>query len=328
MHTLPTIMFAMAKDLHSGILGLKRHDETNKEWGETLKARVQTALNTHVTKLVEEQSLNLYLLDMPYIAGKGSGRGGGQDVITAQKFIPYGENPISEDALVTDARIIERLTVSETEKRTYCLIDIIDGTWNASCGLLFSCSTMLAFTPSLMKQPGDLTLADFHSGFILPYHGPGLYVGQFQTPTLLLSWDGGSQQLQMSPVTDVSKARVILDLFTEENKDALAQAILSIGPVMYDWCDYGRFYGAGAEIAALFGYRNLVPGFAAYVAASQKMDNIVPTYAVVVGAGGIVTDWWGDPIKTKKLSESVHIIMAANKTLHAHLVQHLSKHPR
>lgn len=334
MDQLVVTVFEMAKDIHTGISSLVRQYETNKEWGSRLKAVVQASLSYHFTRLIENQQTNIYLLNMPYTAETGSGRGLGSNPITSQKFVPFKENEITEDGnidfITEDGNIdfIDEQGLMGKEEKIYCLIDIVDGTWNASCGLTFSCSTMLAFTRPSVQKPTDLTLADFEYGFIIPYCGFGLYVGQLHNPTMLLSWDGLGMQLNMSPVKDVSKTRVILDLFTEEKKDSLAKSIPVIGPVIYDWCDYGRFYGAGVEIAALFGYRNLVPGFSAYVAAHQKMDNIVPSWPMILGAGGIVSDWWGDPITTKRLSDRVHIVMAANRDLHDNLVGHLSKRPR
>ena len=327
MDTLTVTVLEMARDIRAGILGLIRQYETNEEWGQKMKDVVQASLSYHLTRFVEKQQTDLYILNMPYTAKTGSGRGLGQNPITAQKFVPFKENELSEDAILGNAIDIKKGEIADGEK-TYCLIDIVDGTWNAACGLTFSCSTMLGFTDPSVRQPRDLTLADFKYGFIIPYQGAGLYVGKFNYPTMLFSWDGLGLQLHMNPVRDVAKARLILDLFTEEKKDSLAQSINVIGPVIYDWCDYGRFYGAGVEIAALFGYRKIMPGFAAYVAAHQKMDNIVPTYSMVLGAGGIVTDWWGDPITTKKLNDRVHVVMSANKDLHTNLVEHLSKRPR
>ena len=338
MDHLSVTMFELAKDVHSGISGLIRQYESNKEWAQKLKAVVQASLSYHLTRFTESQQTGIYILNMPYTAETGSGRGHGQNPITSQQFIPFRENQIDE--IIDEGKYgsgKEDSIVSiqpsgnsniESQKKMYCLIDIIDGTWNASCGLTFSCSTMLAFTRASTKEPANLTLADFEYGFIIPYHGSGLYIGKSNHPTMLLSWDGLGLQLHMSPVREVSKARLILDLFTEEEQDSLARSIGVIGPVIYDWCDYGRFYGAGVEITSLFGHREITPGFAAYVAAHQKMDNIVPAYSMILGAGGIVTDWWGEPITTKKLSDRVHVIMSANKDLHENLVQHLSKRPR
>ena len=322
MNEMQTIISEMGIDIRSRILSLKRHSETNKEWGQKLKAIVQYCLSCHLTRLVNRQQVPIYIVDMPYTAETGSGRGGGQNLITAQEFIPGQENKISETVKIGEN--ISDFAQDQTRK-IYCLLDIIDGTWNASCGLLFSCSTALAFTAPTKRTPGNLTLADFEYGFIIPYHGDGIYMGQSNYPTMLYSWDNLILQLNMSPVKDPAKTRFILDLFTEEHKDSLQKSIDVIGPVIYDWCDYGRFYGAGVEITALFGHYNITPGFSAFVAASEKMDNIVPAYHMILGAGGIISDWWGNPITTKKLSDRVHVIMSANADLHANLVQHLSK---
>lgn len=322
MKELPTIIAQMGTDIRSGILNLARHNETNKEWGQKLKAVVQSSLSYHLTRLVGMQQVPISILNMPYTAETGSGRGLGQNPITAQEFLPYRENEISEDAIIGEN--ISTSTQDRTRK-IYCLIDIIDGTWNASCGLLFSCSTTLAFTSPTERAPENLTLADFEHGFIIPYQGDGIYIGQSNYPPMLYSWDHLMLQLRMNPEKDPARSRFILDLFTEEQKDSLQKSLDVICPVIYDWCDYGRFYGAGVEIAALFGYHNIIPGFSAYVAANQKMDNIVPAYNIILGAGGCISDWWGNPITTKRLSDRVHVIMSANFDLHANLVQHLSK---
>lgn len=306
MQQLREIICAMGCNIRKKILSASRQQETNKEWGSILKQFVRTSLDNYLQQFANITGINVLVVDMPYTAETGSGRGTGQNLITTREI----------------------LSTESSERNIYCLIDEIDGTWNATCGLVFSCSTMLAFTGTTTAKPEDLTLAHFSYGFIIPYYGEGIYISELHRPPQIKLWDGLTLPLHTSPVISPSQTRVILDLFTEEKQDSLALSILVIESVIYDWCDFGRFYGAGVEISTLFGYRNMTPGFSAYVAANQKMDNIIPTYALVLGAGGIVTDWWGDPIMGKKLPDRVYVVMSANEALHKNLVQHLSARPR
>lgn len=306
MKNLKESVIAMGEDIRSRIVTAERRDETNKEWGTFLKQQVRDSLNKHMQIVAESSDVNIHVIDMPYTAETGSGRGEGKNLIVIDKtFFAPG-----------------------SDKNIYCLIDEIDGTWNATCGLAFSCSTMLAFTSITKTKPEDLTLAHFPYGFIIPYYGSGIYLSELHHPPQIALWNGTSLPLHMSPVVSPSQTRFILDLFTEEEASSLALSIPAVNPVMQEWGDLGRFYGAGLEISMLFGYRNMTPGFSAYVAAHQKMDNIVPTYALVLGAGGIVTDWWGNSIMGKKLPDRVHVIMAANEQLHENLVKYLSKRPQ
>lgn len=303
MMQLQNIVYEMGLDIRNKVIGMKRTLETNKEWGTVTKNLVKDAIDVHIGKLGRESKVDVFVLDMPYTAETGSGRGGGQNLITKR-----------------------RISSESHEEKIYCLIDEIDGTWNASCGFPFSCSTMIAFTSITAVEPEDLTLSHFTSGFIIPYFGSGMYISEFhRRPPLIRLWDGETLELKMSPVISPSQTRVIIDLFTEEKLKSLALSIPVIGPIIYDWCDFGRFYGAGVEISMLLGYKNIIPGFSAYVAASQKMDNIIPTYALILGCGGVVTDWWGDSIFEKKLLDRVHVVMSANQSLHDNLISHLSK---
>lgn len=294
---------SLGHSLHTTIPTLQRGEEINQEWSTVLHAHAELILQDHLLQLAHAHGIRLGLIDMPYSAVTGSGRGKGRNSVHCE-FIGGGKEKI------------------------YCFTDVIDGTWNAISGLLFSCSTMIAFTNISQKDPNELTLRDFQSGVVIPYCGRGIYIGEIGQATTLIAWDGEISPLRLSQEHDPTRARFILDLFTEEEQSSLEESIKVIGPPLAEWADFGRFYGAGVEVTCMLGVKNQTPSFAAHVSAHQKMDNIVPTYPLVVGAGGIVTDWWGESILDKKLTDRVHVIMAANATFHQNLVTHFSKRSR
>lgn len=303
---LQQFIFTTATQLRIAITGAQRDAETNKEWGAYLKGLVRNIIDVRMKNLSRDIGADVLTVDMPYTAETGSGRGTGQNLLVTKD--PSGKN-------------------STDGEKIYCLIDEIDGTWNANCGLPFSCSTTMSFTKPTRMKPEELTLAHFYAGFIIPYFGAGMYFNEYFNIPKIAFWDGQISELHMSPVVSPGQTRVIIDLFTEEKKDSLALSIPVIGPVIYDWCDFGRLYGAGVEVTALFGYKNMTPGFSAYVAANQKTDNIAPMYSLIFGAGGNVTDWWGESVMNKKLLDRVHVVMSANEELHENLIGHLSKRP-
>lgn len=283
----------------------RRQDEANKELASRLKRKVEADLDELASDLAASLGRRIVLLDTEYTAEIGSGRGAGKNLLKIKRSI---EGPNRRGTI-------------------YGFVDVIDGTWNASCGLPFSCSTTISFTdPMDGKRPDDLSIGDFRYGFIIPYFGHGIYIGvRDMRPTIKLWNEDRHTALFMSRIEDQRRARVIIDLFTELSQEALSESIKAVVPVIYEWCDFGRFYGAGFEVASLFGYYNIDPGFSAYIAASQKSDNVVPMYHLVLGAGGIVTDWWNQAISNKKLTDRIYVIMSANAILHKNLVQHLSK---
>lgn len=295
----------MAKELRNVVINSKREMETNLEWGSFIKGEISEIIQKNLIDFSKENGQNVRLVKMPYTAETGSGRGSGHNLIR-----------------------VEDLLGEDDKNNVYCLIDELDGTWNMNCGLGFSTSTTLAFTKAISRKPEDLRLIDFHAGFIIPYFGNGIYWNELFHIPHLETWDGEMYDLHMSPIVTPKQTRVMIDLFTEERLDSLALSLDPIKSVIYNWCDFGRLYGAGVEITSLFGWKNIQPGFSAWVAANQKMDNIVPFYSLIIGAGGIVTDWWGNSIVDKKLTDRVHIVMSANQTLHDNLISHLSSRPK
>ena len=212
------------------------------------------------------------------------------------------------------------------------LADIVDGSWNAACGAPWSASTMLAFTNITDGSPDVETLAldDFTCGLVVPlvaspHDPPGFYYGSRGARPLYRSPDGVEWPLAPTGIDDVRQTRFFLDLFTTQSYDALAASIAAVGPLIYEWADIGRFYGTGIELMSLLGRPGVTPGYGGYVAANQKADNLIPTTMLLEGAGLIVTDWWGGSIHEMKIMDRRYVAIAANRTLHDHLVQHLSK---
>ncbi len=210
------------------------------------------------------------------------------------------------------------------------LADIIDGSWNAACGVPWSASTMVAVTaPEARPTPvEELVLADFKCAVIVPvasepagffYGAPG------EPPRFRESGRDLEYRLGATTVDDVRHARVFIDLFTAETYEQLEVSIDAVKPLMFDWSDFARFYGAGIELMSMLGRPGTTPGFGGYVAANQKADNLIPTVMLLEGAGVIVTDWWGEPIDRMRIMDRKYVAIAANQRLHEHLVRHLSR---
>ena len=271
--------------------------EDNKKYGSLLKKNCIEAI------LASARKYNLFFrfIDMPYnseIVGKGLG-----------------------------VNVLEDLESIGDGLGGYCLVDVVDGTWAAVSGCPFSGTTTLAVSLSIEKKKGDLTLADFEYAAVIPHEGDGWYLGRTYSPTLYIKSDRGRTVLGLSPQKNPKEIRFVLDLFTTQTYSQLEKSIDAVKPIMLEWADFVRLYGAGIEITTMFSRDAMEPSVGAYISANQKMDNVIPLSILVEGAGGIVTDWWGNSIADKKLEDRVFVAMSANETLHENILNHFKNVP-
>jgi fructose-1,6-bisphosphatase/inositol monophosphatase family enzyme len=311
---LKRLAVAVGNSVHHAKQGLSRDGMENPRWKELLKDRCLQGIRSGLEANLDPD-VAIQFVETPYNTKK-SGRGQGKNEMSVQ--------------LWQRARPARAITV---------LADIVDGSWNAACGAPWSASTMVALTDLGVraKRPEELVLADFKCGLIVPMVGAtasprqaaGFYYGSAGEPPRFREVESGIEHpLHTTDVQNVQHTRCFLDLFTAETYDALAISIDAVKPLMYDWGDIARFYGAGIELMSLLGMPGTTPGFGGYVAANQKADNLIPTTLMLEGAGVIVTSWWGERIDRMKIMERMYVAIGANPPLHEHLVRHLSKTAR
>jgi hypothetical protein len=303
---LKRLAIAVGNAVAASHVGLARNGADNATWKTELKERCLAGVAAGLRASLAPD-VAAHLIETPYnttTIGKGAGRN------------------------VMSCRVLTEGTRSIT-----LLADIVDGSWNAACGLPWSASTMLAFSNISEGAPAHdaLVLDDFKCGLVVPLvaspHDPaGFYYGIRGESPVYRTLDGGVEwPLAPSDVEDVRQTRCFLDLFTTQSYEAMAASIKAVGPLMQDWADFGRFYGAGMELMALLGRPGVTPGFGGYVAANQKADNLIPTTMLLEGAGMIVTDWWGESIHRMKIMDRCYVAIGANRPLHDHMVRHLSQ---
>ena len=308
---LKPLAIALGEFIQSSKQDLIRNGADNQHWKEKLKERCLLGIRGGLESCLPPD-VAIRFIETPYNA-KTAGRGAGKNEMSCRVW----------------ARAPATRTIT-------VLADIVDGSWNAACGLSWSASTMLALTgvEERQKPVEDLILSDFRCGVIVPLVGglispremAGFYYGiAGEPPCYRLVGSAVEHPLRPTDVENVQHTRFFLDLFTAETYDSLAISIDAVKPLIYDWGDIGRFYGAGIELMSLLGTPGTTPGFGGYVASNQKADNLIPTKMLLEGAGVIVTDWWGEPIDQMKIMDRMYVAIAANRPLHRHMVQHLSK---
>jgi len=303
---LKQLAVALGEAIQAARCDAVRNGADNQRWKDELKQRTRAGIREALDAKVKAGT-GIQLIETPYntsVAGRGLGR---------------------------NELVCHRWREGEG-RQLVLLADILDGSWNAACGVPWSASTMIALT---VVEPGtrpeDLTLADFRCALVVPLAAgaagePGFYYGAAgEVPRYRVAGTGEECALHPTDIEEAGKTRVFLDLFTEESYDTLAISIDAVKPIMYHWGDIARFYGAGIELMALLATPGTTPGFGGYVAANQKSDNLIPTTMLLQGAGMIVTDWWGEPIDRMRIMERKYVAIAANRALHQSLVQHLAK---
>lgn len=309
---LRLIAIAIGNHVHTAKFGLKREQMSNRQWSDILKDRCLLGIRNALSKVLNPD-IAINFITTPYntpVVGKGK-----------------GVNELVVNKWGAMANVAGNISV---------LADVIDGSWNAACGVPWSASTMLAMTDiaATPHDPEALTLADFKCGLIIPLIDSsmppnselGFYYGMAGQSPKFRHWNKSEEdELYPTGMTDVRQTRLFLDLFTTQTYESLALSIAAVGPLIYDWADIGRFYGAGMELMALLGRPGVTPGFGGYVAANQKSDNLIPTKLILQGAGLFVTDWWGESIDKIKIMDRTYVAIAANEQLHDHLLKHLSK---
>lgn len=308
---LKALAIGLGNSIHAARRDLVREGADNGRWKEALKERselgMRGGLEAHLPADVA-----IRVIETPYSLDR-VGRGAGKNELSC--------------------RVWERGPATRT---ITVLADVVDGSWNAACGLPWSASTMLAFTEiGDHHAPADaLALRDFKCGLIVPLVGSvsspnapaGFYYGVAgEPPRYRVAGSPTEYPLHPTDMDDVRQSRFFLDLFTAQTYESLAISIEAVKPLIYDWGDIGRFYGAGIELMSLLGTPGTTPGFGGYVAANQKADNLIPTTMLLQGAGVTVTSWWGEPIDRMKIMERMYVAIAATRPLHEHMIGHLSK---
>lgn len=269
----------------------RQYSENNKAWADRLKKICSKA----ILEAMDDSNITFNLIDMPYsseVIGKGLG-----------------------------TNILEQMTVPQ-EGSPYCLVDVVDGTWGAVSGSPFSGTTTLAVSFAAKKKKEELTLADFQYSAILPHEMDEWFFGEVERQTLTMDKFESRWASGLTNQTNPRQIRFILDLFTTQTHSQLERSIDAVRPIMLEWADFVRLYGAGVEATTMFHRHGIKPSVGAHISANQKMDNVIPLSILIEGAGGIVTDWWNNSLADKKLEDRAFVVMSANKALHDNIMNH------
>jgi hypothetical protein len=320
---LTRLLRAVGCSIHAAKGGVRRDGAQNPAWATAIKARCLDGIRAGIEAALPSD-VAVRFVETPWTPrDSGVGSFGMDD--GAMRVLGRGGNEL-------------RTTIwarGEATRTLTVLGDVVDGSWNLACDVPWSASTMVA-TTALESRPTPIeaiTLGDFVGALVVPivgdvatpWRGAGFYYGVAGARP---SWrgldDGVDVPLHPTDLTDVRRVRCFVDLFTAQSYESLDVAIDAIKPVMRDWADIGRFYGAGIELMSLLGTPGVSPGFGGYVAANQKADNLVPTKLLLEGAGAVVSTWWGEPIDSMRLLDRRWVAIGANAPLHHHLVTHLS----
>lgn len=108
--------------------------------------------------------------------------------------------------------------------------------------------------------------------------------------------------------------------------------IATTGPDMFDLEEYLRLYTYLKEETSFtiyggdcYSYGTLASGWLdGIVEGHMKLHDYVALIPVVEGAGGIITDWQGNPLPLKPSFDAFEVLAAGDKPLHERLVQLLS----
>lgn len=304
---LKELAIALGEAIHASRCDAVRNGADNQRWKDELKRRTLGGMQRLLDAKVGA-GIGIRLIETPYNT-KVAGRGLGRNELAWHRW---------------RAGSGRHLTL---------LADVLDGSWNAACGVPWSASTMIALTAvePCETRAEDLTLADFKCALIVPLATGasgerGFYYGATgEAPRYRVARTGEEFVLHPTGIEEAGKTRVFLDLFTEESYETLAVSIDAVKPLIYEWGDIGRFYGAGIELMSLLSVAGTTPGFGGYVAANQKADNLIPTKMLLEGAGIVVSDWWGSAIDSMRIMDRRYVAIAANRALHLQMLRHLSK---
>lgn len=203
------------------------------------------------------------------------------------------------------------------EKRRYTRFDPLDGTDNALAGVDIAGFAM-SITEETRKEPHELRLGDFVNGFIgnLPNRKRIFYKTVENDASFGTDFDG-EYILHTSGARDTKDGVICFDAFSPKstenyNPEALAELYLILTK---EFRDLFRPRSAVFEVMSMLAPPNHEPYVIAYVAPSQKTENVAASIPVIKGAGGIVAYFDGSSASNHPIDERLDIVIAANEAV-------------
>jgi len=211
-------------------------------------------------------------------------------------------------------------TLGKSEKVVYVVLDPVDGTSNATTNVPIYGANIAFTRPQYLKEGEhrDVTLGEFTVG-VSAVEGRGRFYAIKGGKAYMLSEENDPLELFMLEEEDADYSRILLDPYNAEDREACEVIFMSLraGSKAFRTCD--SFHCSGFEIMLLLAEKGHVPAHAAYVAAEQKVDNILAGKIIVEAAGGEITDWEGNSLDNYKIDARPSVLFANTEQIADHI---------
>ena len=214
----------------------------------------------------------------------------------------------------------------EGTRRRYTRFDPLDGTDNALSGIPISGFSM-AITEETDKKPEDLVLGDFVNGFVGDMGRKRLFYKT--TDNRPVGTDFNTEyQLRTSGIRNTRDGLICFDAFSPKSADKYDPQQLGelYTFLTREFRDLYRPRSAVFEAMSMLTPPSYESYVVAYVAPKNKTENVVGSIPVVSSAGGIVSDFNGNPLTNHSIHERVDIVMAANRFVHEEVLKILERY--
>ncbi|MFH0829684.1 MAG: hypothetical protein V1887_00800 [Candidatus Aenigmatarchaeota archaeon] len=212
-------------------------------------------------------------------------------------------------------------------------------------------ATGIAFTPPTKKDLSELTIGDFDVATIVdgnptvsrayPTNAVAYRSFSHELFTEEINEDECSISLRTSTQTNLGQATVVLDNFQAFDRKSAASGSEKLAGEVYKRLA-NRNEGGAFDIVRLYANmgellrqtldqgileQGAPPGYiepqgVGHITINENMPNLIPITPVAEGAGGIVIDFDGNPIRERKINAGrPNVIIAANETIKEQLLR-------
>jgi len=231
------------------------------------------------------------------------------------------------------------------ENQIYCYFDAVDGTVSVAGlgGAQYQANTGnwgigFAFTEPTSKKLENLVVGDFNISVILAGN-PRTYES---SPDVAITSEGKTQdsknrRLFTSSQQKLSQSFVFYDAFQAFDRNSAPKGAEKLAVELYKHLinrneggafDIKRDYGSLSALTANmlgWGYGVESQG-SAFIVLNENLPNMIPSVPIILGAGGIATDFEGNPLAERKLTAGrCNVIYAANEEIYKQVMALVQK---